>query len=216
MERDIELRAILIKTMIEEDFKNFNDPELETFFDKFRNDKRTLSFIEYYNKTILDKEKIKFSEFKSKWAIQGMTKEIYLYFDENYESLREEIVYKKDIRTFFEKHCVKKRKESSFCSKLFHTFLPSEFPPIDNPIRKKFNLNKEDFITSVLIIKRAYELFINQNPDFIKRIRIVLSKNKFAYLRINELSDIRILDMYYWFKLNREEITLRKKNEAYS
>ena len=36
-------------------------------------------------------------------------------------------------------------------------------------------------------------------------LRNILSKNKFSYLRIKELSDIRILDMHYWFKENREK-----------
>ena len=36
-------------------------------------------------------------------------------------------------------------------------------------------------------------------------IKKLLSKQKYAYLRINELSDIRILDMYYWFKESREQ-----------
>jgi len=47
-------------------------------------------------------------------------------------------------------------------------------------------------------------MFIAENPDKITLIRELLSKPKFAYLRINKLSDIRILDMYYWFKENRE------------
>ena len=75
---------------------------------------------------------------------------------------------------------------------------------MDNPIRKRFNLQNEDFITSVLIIKRGYELFIKENSELITVIRKILSKDKFSYLRINELSDVRILDMYYWFKENRE------------
>ena len=45
---------------------------------------------------------------------------------------------------------------------------------------------------------------IKENQDKINLIKKLLSKPEFAYLRINELSDIRILDMYYWFKENRE------------
>ena len=97
-----------------------------------------------------------------------------------------------------------KKSPSSFCSKLFHTVLPNEFPPVDNPIKNRFNLQNEDFIDSVLIIKKGYELFLEDNQDKIHLIKGVLSKPKFAELRVNELSDIRILDMYYWFKENRE------------
>ena len=204
MQEELESRAKFVKKQIEEDFKVFNEQELEAFFEKFKEDKRTLSFLEYYNRSVLDKEKIDFGEFKGQWGIQGMTKEVFNFFNANFDKLKEEITKEKDIKTFFEKYCCTVRKEASFCSKLFHTILPDEFPPVDNPIRNKFHLQKEEFIKSVLIIKRGYELFIEENQDKILLIRKLLSKPKFVYLRINELSNIRILDMYYWFKENRD------------
>lgn len=83
--------------------------------------------------------------------------------------------------------------------------MPAEFPPVDNPIRKRFNVQREDFITGVLIIKRGYELYMQEHKEVIDLIRKVLSKSKFSYLRIDELSDIRILDMYYWFMEGRNK-----------
>jgi len=202
-------KAILVKEKIEEDFRK---EDFEKFFDKFQHDKRTLSFIKYYNKTVLDKERIKFSEFSYQWALH-LSKKFYTSFDINYDSMISEIKNKKDIEDFCERFCIdnlgKRRKiRGSFCSKLFHTILPSEFPPVDNQIRKRFNLQnlqKEDYVESIIIIKRGYELFIKENPKLINLIRKILSKNRFSYLRINELSDMRILDMYYWFKENREK-----------
>jgi len=47
-------------------------------------------------------------------------------------------------------------------------------------------------------------LFITEDSDKVKLIRNLLAKQKFVYLRINELSDILIINMYYWFKKNRE------------
>lgn len=204
MNNEFESKANFVKIQIEKDFNALDESELEEFFRKFKDDKRTLSFLEYYNKTVLDKEKIDFGEFKRQWAIQGMAKEVFNFFSDNFERLKEEIEKERDIKKFFEKHCCTVRKEASFCSKLFHTILPDEFPPVDNPIKRKFHLQREEFIKSVLIIKRGYQLFIKENQDKINLIRKLLSKPKFAYLRINELSDIRILDMYYWFKENRE------------
>jgi len=201
MNKYIKSRAILVKKKIEEDFGKEN---VEFFFDKFKGDKRTVSFIEYYNKTILDKEKIRFGKFKYQWAIQGMPKSFYTYFDKNYDELIKEIKKDKNIETFFKKYCIHDRKEVSFCSKLFHTILPSEFSPLDTAIRKRFNLDREDSIKNVLIIKRGYELFIKENSELMNLIRKILSKSKFSYLRINELSNVRILDMYYWFKENRD------------
>ena len=204
MNNEFESKANSVKIQIEKDFNALDESELEEFFKKFKDDNRTLSFLEYYNKSVLDKEKINFGEFKRQWAIQGMTREVFNFFTENFDKLKEEIKKERDIKTFFEKYCCTVRKEASFCSKLFHTILPDEFPPVDNPIKKKFHLQKEEFIKSVLIIKREYQLFIKENQDKINLIKKLLSKPEFAYLRINELSDIRILDMYYWFKENRE------------
>jgi len=199
-------KAVLVKQIIEEDFKELNEQELENFFDSFQRDKRTLSFIAYYNKTVLDKEKINFATFSYQWALH-LTKAFYTYFDNNYDSLINRITEKKDIREFHNRFCIDNlgKRRGSFCSKLFHTILPAEFPPVDNPIKRHFKLQKEEFIDSVLIIKQGYELFIKENPKQLTLIKKVLSKDKFFYLRIAELSDIRILDMYYWFDKNRKQ-----------
>lgn len=202
MNNKLRLKAIFVKKQIE---KDFNELELEETFDKFKEDKRTLSFLKYYHKTVLDKEKIDFGEFKGQWKIQGMTKEVFNFFTDNFNELKEEIEKEKNIKVFFKKYCCAVRKEVSFCSKLFHTIIPDEFPPLDNPIKKKFHLQEKDSIENVLIIKGGYELFIKENQDKMKLIRKLLSKPKFHYLRSNELSDIRILDMYHWFKASRED-----------
>lgn len=194
-----------LRKVIEKDFENLDEQKLEDFFNKFINDK-SFSFINYYNKTVLDREKINFREFVSpkNWAIRGMDREMVEYFNNNYNKLKEEILREKDISKFFKIYCCRekdgrKRREGSFCSKLFHTFLPHEFPPVDSNIRKHFGLKYNHFINDVLLVKKGYQQFIKENSKIIKKIREVLSKNIFSKLRIKELSDIRILDMYYWF-----------------
>jgi len=213
MDKNIELRSDLIKKKIEDDLDSIDEEYLEKFFDKFKWDKRTLSFIKYYNKTVLDEIRIKFSTFTYQWALH-LTRKFYTYFDENYDKVINEIKTKKDLINFYNNFCIDELgiRRGSFCSKLFHTILPSEFPPVDNAIRKHFGLNNEEFIVSVLIIKKGYEKYIQDNRKKINLIRNILSKNKFSYLRINELSDIRILDMFYWFKLNRD----KAKNQNYN
>ena len=195
-------KAELVKTILINDFSNINT--IKTDIDEFINDKRTLKFIEYYNKIVLDHERIKFGTFKALWAIQGMTKEVYTYFDTNFDKIKEEIICTKNIETFFEKHCCKEREEAIFCCKLFHVILPNEFPPIDNPIIKHFKIDKEHKITAYKIIKNGYELFIKEKTNKMKDLRDLLSNKNYNYLRTNELSDFRILDMIYWFKLNRK------------
>ena len=83
MNQYIESKAVLVKKKIEEDFKETNEHELEKFFDKFQDDKRVLSFLKYYNKTVLDKTQIKFSEFKYQWALH-LTKRFYTSFHQFY------------------------------------------------------------------------------------------------------------------------------------
>ena len=104
MEQFIESKSAFVKKGIEEEVNGKTEGELEIFFDKFETDKgnRTQSFIRYYNKTVLDKEKINFGEFKGQWAIQGMKKEVFSYFDENFDRLKEEILREKNIQKFFD------------------------------------------------------------------------------------------------------------------
>ncbi len=194
----------IIKSLSEE-FKFHSSSYHESLFNSFELDNRTLSFIGYYNRTVLDNERIRFGEFKHQWAIQGMTGEVIKYFDDNYDALRNEILEEKNIKRFYLRHCISVRKEASFCSKLFHTHLPNDFPPLDNPIRNQFNLGKEEFIKNVLIVRDAYKQFIEDNGVYIKMVRSILSDPKYSYLRASELSDIRIIDMYLWFKENRQK-----------
>ncbi len=67
-----EPKANSVKSIIERDFNALDTSDLEEFLEKFMRDRRTISFIEYYNRTVLDKQRIDFGEFKHQWAIQGM------------------------------------------------------------------------------------------------------------------------------------------------
>jgi hypothetical protein len=203
--RDIEKKAEIVNNIIETDFQSFNEENIEKLIDGFMEDKRTITFINYYNSIVLDQAKINFGTFKSKWAIRGMTKEVYSYFNDNFVELRHEIISKKDICSFYQNHCCKIRHEAIFCCKLFHVLLPNEFPPIDNNIIRYFKLKNKNKIISYQIIKYGYELFINRNQHKLEKIRKLLSKNKYKYIRINDLSNYRIIDMIYWFKLNRQK-----------
>ena len=93
-----------------------------------------------------------------------------------------------------------KRNEVVFCSKLFHTILPCEYPPVDRRILEEFELSSA--IGNVLIVKKAYENSIKDrgNKNKLDIIRKVLSKDKFSEFRVDKLSDMRILDMFYWYR----------------
>lgn len=196
-------KILSVKKQIGKDFLNMNAKKIENFFEDFLKDRRNKSFIDYYNRTVLDKEKIYFGEFRYQWGLH-LTRQFYTFFDENFGKLKKEITKEKNIGKFFQKYCSFPRREAIFCSKIFHTVLPKEFPPVDNAIKNNFGLNV-GLIDAVSIIKEGYKSFIKENPKLIRNVRKVLTQSKFDYLRAKELSDIRILDMYYWFSENHKQ-----------
>lgn len=200
----IELKAIAVKRQIGEDLSSITVETIEKLFSDSLKDKRVISFLNYYNKVVLDKGNIDFGEFKHQWAIQGMKKRTYQEFSNHFGERKKEIIKEKNIRDFYNKYCRTERNEAAFCCKLFHTILPNEFPPLDNPIRKYFKLHRMDFIDTVLIVKRAYELFIKDNRDKVQFMRKTLLKPKFSIIRVSEISDLRLLDMYYWLRISRK------------
>ena len=200
----IDEKATIVSQTIEKDFQSLIDNNFENILGKFINDKRVKCFIEYYNKIVLDHDKINFGTFKAKWAIQGMTKEVYNDFNKFFYDERKNIIIKeKDIDSFYIKCCCKKRKELIFCCKLFHVILPDLFPPIDNQIIKHFGLSNKNKIDSYKIIKRGYDLFLEKNEEKLNQIKLALTKEEYRYIRINELTNYRIIDMIYWVNLNR-------------
>ena len=110
----IDSKALEIKKQIENDIAAITDEDLDIFFTESLKDKRVISFTNYYNKTVLDKERINFGEFKHQWAIQGMKKQIYQEFDSHFEARKQEILKEKDIKNFFNKYCRTDRNEASF------------------------------------------------------------------------------------------------------
>ena len=58
-----------------------------------------------------------------------------------------------------------------------------------------------------IVIISAYKEVDYAGIQYLKNLKVlalnILSKDKFSGLRVKELSDIRILDMYYWFRKSR-------------
>ena len=196
-----------ISKKISLDFSGLDIEKIPDFFKRIIDDKRMRGFFEFYNETVLDKKDFTYGTFKYQWGIQGMKKETMNYFNSKYRLIKEEIINENDIIKFYENHCTDKtegvyRKEGSFCSKLFHTYHPDETPPMDNPIRGYFELQNVEFIKGVVILREGYQKAVEENKDYIGSIRKKLDTKEFSFLRINELSDIRILDLFYWYKTN--------------
>jgi len=219
MEEEKNTYPIQVYKIIEKDFENYDNEKLIELFRKYLKDKRSIDFVKYYNRTVLDKEKINFGMFSNKWALH-LRKNHIDYLDKNYELLKKEILNKKDIYSFYKKFGIDKngRRNKSFCCKIFHSFLPNEFIPLDNPIRNHFKLkdfNSDHHLWCEQIIRSGYLIFISKNKKKIKLIKEVLSDKEFEFFRIKELSNIRLLDMIYWFILNRE-VESKKRHQKNS
>lgn len=198
--------SIQVYKIIEKDFEDYDSEKLIKLFREYLKDEMSKEFNEYYNQTVLDKEKINFGTFSYQWSLHLRRNHID-YLNKNYELLKKEIIEKKDINLFYQKFGIDEngRRNKSFCCKLFHTFLPNEFIPLDNPIKDHFELGKFDFLLCEEIVRKGYLMFISKNQEKIKLIRDILSKEEFKFFRVKELSDIRLLDMMYWYILNRRK-----------
>ncbi|MBU0472462.1 MAG: hypothetical protein KKF65_07575 [Nanoarchaeota archaeon] len=203
----------LVCLIIEKQFKEFDESKLNELFRGYLSDKRSVTFTNYYHETVLDKQKINFGTFSYQWALHLRKKHIE-YLDENYELIRKKILEEKDIYSFFRQYGIDQdgRQNKSFCCKLFHTFLPKEFIPLDNPIMKNFKteIKKKNKITEMHflewedVIRHEYIQFSSKNKSKINLIIKLLLKKEFSFFRVNELSDIRLLDLIYWYNLNRK------------
>ena len=182
-------------------------------------DKVSAGFQEYYFLTLNNEELYNsstdfFRQFKKRYSLQGI--------DNNYldklEGLKKEIL--NNIRTdnlaqlyfdTFNKAIIKhgkvfKEKDlGSFFAKLVHTFRPDEYCALDNPIKNYFGLKKESFFISFLIISIEYKHWANDNKHLLKIIRERFKqKDKKGILQHDKLTDLKLLDLIFWSKANRQ------------
>lgn len=182
-------------------------------------DKVSAGFQDYYFLT-LDNEKLYnsstdfFRQFKKRYSLQGI--------DNNYldklEGLKKEIL--KNIRTnnlaqlyfdTFNKAIIKHGKDfkekdlGSFFAKLVHTFRPDEYCALDNPIKNYFGLKKESFFISFFIISVEYKHWATDNKKLLKVIREKFKQaDKKGILQHDKLTDLKLLDLIFWSKANRQ------------
>jgi|GEM_PF-2556742 len=217
MDRYIEKKAEEVKKILEE-ITPEGEKKIKDCFSYFLNNKKEMKFIDYYKKTVLEKDKINFVNFRNQWGLQRANKDFYVNFNKvfgkEYDKGISEIREKKDIVGFYVTYCMPEGEnvQGSFCSKLFHTIFPEEFPPVDRNLRNTFKLQNESFILAILIIKKGYKEYIQDNENKFKHIRDVLPNEKFNELKINKISNIRIIDMFCRFYA-RNQINKKKSRD---
>ena len=149
-----------------------------------------------------------FRVFKKKYSLQGIDND----FLDGLEKQKSEILSKIKSNQIcelylntFKKAKIKKKEMhtekdlGSFFSKLVHTFNPSDYCALDNPIKELFGLKKESFFISFIIISNTYRKWAKENPNLLKKIR-----NEFIKLDVNnkinheKISDLKLLDLIFW------------------
>uniref|UniRef100_A0A832DGS9 Uncharacterized protein n=1 Tax=Ignavibacterium album TaxID=591197 RepID=A0A832DGS9_9BACT len=215
---------ILKQTVYDQISADINDKTIDSVVESdlvksHLDDKVSAGFQDYYFLT-LDNEKLYFSstdffrQFKKRYSLQGI--------DNNYldklEGLKKEIL--KNIRAdkpaqlyfdTFNKAVIKHGKDfkekdlGSFFAKLVHTFRPDEYCALDNPIKNYFGLKKESFFISFFIISVEYKQWATDNKNLLNIIREKFKQaDKKGVLQHDKLTDLKLLDLIFWSKANRQ------------
>lgn len=91
----------------------------------------------------------------------------------------------------------------SFFSKLTHTFKPSEYCALDNPIKKYFGLANEGFYVSFIAISSAYKGWIQENSKPMKELRRQLDAHPIGRDYTDKMTDLKLLDLVFWLRANK-------------
>lgn len=179
-------------------------------------DSNSLAFQKYYREMIANRELFLsasdyFRVFKQKYALQGIDN---AYLD-NLEGEKTAILHyieNGDLAglylNFFAKAPIKHGEDiveknlGSFFAKLSHTFIPDKYCALDNPIKTYFGLARESFYVAFLIISNAYGEWVSENSELLQQIRAELELNKTGKSFSAKMSDLKLLDMIFWYQAN--------------
>jgi len=207
-----------IKKKISEQINICNINDLAKDVVKRHSAPRASDFHLYYQRILSNEEHMLttpkfFHEFKRQYGLQGVDNEFLELLDQDKKEILE-MIHAKNLTClywdYFAKAKIKYRDEKrernlgSFFTKLIHTFLPNEFSPIDNPVRDYFGLKRESFYIAFISISRAYREWTAENIGVMQELRTALSRyDEKNILRINKVSDIKILDLVFWYKADQ-------------
>jgi hypothetical protein len=185
-------------------------------------DRKFLAFHEYYlgitnkpKKALNDK--YFFSNFKTQYSLQGIDKEFLETLENNKTRILQTIVtnpeaiYSKYFQNakLTHKGITVHKDLGSFVAKLSHTFCPSKFAALDNPIRKLLGLKNEGFYFSFLVVNRAYANWLNKNKMKMAQIKLGITLvDTGNQLQLDSLTDLKILDTFLWQLANKRKESL--------
>lgn len=182
-------------------------------------DKVSAGFQDYYFST-LDNEKLFlsstdfFRQFKKRYSLQGIDNNFLDRLKTDKKEILKNIRADKLAQLYFDtfnkaeiKHGkgFKKKDLGSFFAKLVHTFRPDEYCALDNPIKNYFGLKKESFFIAFFIISVEYKHWATDNKQIIKTLKHRFKQaDKDEVIKHNLLTDLKLLDLIFWSKANRQ------------
>jgi hypothetical protein len=181
-------------------------------------DKDSLKFQNYYVETVQDRNAYLssngfFLRFKKMYALQGIDKEYLNNLESEKESILDALeadeltaLYLKYFAQASIRHGTTQRMKNlgSFFAKLTHTFRPSDYCALDNPIKRHFGLGNEGFYLSFIAISNAYKLWLQHNVKATADIRQQLQVHPVGQTYSTKMTDLKLLDLIFWLRANKK------------
>lgn len=189
-------------------------------------DTRAKNFQKYYFTTIGNTQNYLsdtafFHSFKSKYALQGINNDYLDLLEENKQEILKMLDENQLKELYFDyfAHAELKRGDktinvdlASFFSKLVHTFKPTDYCALDNPIKNYFGLKKESFYIAFMIISSEYKAWINENQELLKQIRKQIRGIDSEKIIVEDkLTDMKIMDLLFW-RIANKKININESN----
>lgn len=189
------------------------------FRDQFLNERGLIRGHTYYLEITRQKTKIIrqhnfMHTFKKRYGLQYIDRACLDNFEANKKYILNNIVKRpfKIYNDFFASVRViqngqeTRKKLTSFFTKLAHTISPDQFSALDNPIRAYFGIKNESFFVSYALLNETYTVWIRKNKRLMKQLRSKIESHDVNdTLKLDTLEDLKLLDMIFWFKANREQ-----------
>lgn len=192
---------------------------MQTCLKCYLTDIKLRTFQTYYfsilkNEKLLLSSRTFFRDFKTRYSLQGIDNDYLDYLSKNSRIILSHI--KNDALAdlyfdYFAKASIKHKETrnprdlGSFFAKLVHTFRPSDYCALDNPIKNFFGLKKESFFISFNLISFAYKSWAAENNETIRELRkgfkFIDTEN---IIKHNSITDLKLIDLVYWTKANKQ------------
>jgi hypothetical protein len=177
-------------------------------------DARSLRFQEYYVRVTNDhsyflRQENFFRTFKTQYSLQGIDGRHLALLESNKKRLlrcvaRDRLVplYRQFFAdaTILHKGLPVQKNLGSFFAKFVHTFNPTVYCALDNPIRELLGLKRESFFQSFLAISAAYRTWISRNPQSMAVLRAAVPTSARRYS--DQMTDLKCLDLVFWQRAN--------------